>query len=608
MIYLLILTGPRVSMRGGAGSIEDLDSADDSDPGWGCPVTIRGGAGPGVPTLQGLYFGLQGPSPEYKYHRTHLVHDDFLDAAHALIGCPEGSDWPFNIDFYRQTDPHKIDFPLQASVSIDSSADFTEKWPDIEAKIGRVDHDQLRIIIEEERYRGEHAPVFYEDLNRLEKEFLGERDITSYHYIFSYFGRMETSARYLVFKDVVTKLLNIDPKSNWSFLVDVHLDDRILPPIHFTRAQYRNDFLSLRDQYLIGAANNNAKVFVRHVTGYAPSQLNVVEPPKDNMQIIRLLSEDFGAQTYWKVPSDPRKYCINQLQPAFIRAFLAIFGQHRPFFNLRLSTNQQGTDFEKRINFGGMEVTSATWEWVVQRIEQQKQSQNPISCEISIDEPAEDPTIHLMEALTLHLIGDDYTKDTYFKRGDYGQIYNFILERLRKVHRHSRKSKFPDGSFIAMWFSAIEREEDYPPVLMEMNSKDSNDEIEDKLMDAFRGRPQTFNNIWFRPEYQVFTIHDHKEPHRVWQWNTTDEQHNTSLENFRENVRQMYDDWDSVLDSNFVLIQPHADHMFAVDRRTTETYWRRYIFDWFTETDIYVERRGVRPFCKFPNEQNNIVN
>ncbi|KAJ8070160.1 hypothetical protein OCU04_000553 [Sclerotinia nivalis] len=601
-----IIRRPRVSMRGGAGSIEELDFADSSDCEWGSIVNMRGGAGT-EPALKGLYLDLLGPGPKHKPRRTHLTPEEFLASAHELLDCPADSDLCFNVDIYRQTDPRKIDIPLQIAIQINSNADFSAKWPVIEQIIGKVDHDQLTIIIEEERFVGEHTPEFYEDLVRLAREFPDERRKVSKHKIYSYFGQRETTPTYLDFKNSVTKLLNIDPRSNWSFLVDVHLQDRILPPIHFTRMQYRNDFLSLRDQYLLGAASNNARVFVRHVSGYAPAQLNVVEPAADNIQIVRLISQQNRTESYWKVPLDlsekPHPYCINHLQPAFVRAFTAIFGRDRPSRNVNLSTSQNGKDFQRYIGNGGMEVTSQTWNWLKERIEEQKKNPpapdaNPLSCQLTLTVPILDHGIRPEEALSLHLIGDDYQIEMEFKRWEYQKIYDYILERLRKVHRHRRNSTFPDGSAIAMWFSAIEREENYPSVIMQIHSHDSDAEKRRKLTEAFAGRAQTFSNIWFRPEYRVFTIQDHKEPARIWQWNTTDEQHNTSLENFRANVRQMYDDWDPVLDSNFVLMGPHQNHVFGVDRRTTESYWRKYIFDWFTETDIYVERRGTRTFIQ----------
>ncbi|APA06833.1 hypothetical protein sscle_02g016030 [Sclerotinia sclerotiorum 1980 UF-70] len=601
-----IIRRPRVSMRGGAGSIEELDFADSSDCEWGSTINMRGGAGK-EPALKGLYLDLLGPGPVHQSRRTHLTSEEFLASAHELLNFPDAADLRFNIDIYRQTDPRKIDIPLLIAIPIYSNENFSAKWPVIEKTIGKVDHNQLTIIIEAERFVGEHTPEFYEDLGRLAREFPDESRKVSRHKIYSYFGQRETTPTYLDFKHGVTKLLNIDPRSNWSFLVDVHLQDRILSPMHFTRMQYRNDFLALRDEYLLGAASNNARVFVRNVSGYAPAQLNVVEPAADNIQIVRLTNQQNRTESYWKVPLDlsekPHPYCINHLQPAFVRAFTAIFGRDRPCRNVNLFTSQDGKDFQHYIGTGGMEVTSQTWNWLKERIEEQKRNPpapdaNPLSCQLTLTVPILDHGIRPEQALSLHLIGDDHQIDMVFKRWEFQQIYDYILERLRKVHRHRRNSTFPDGSAIAMWFSATEREENYPSVIMQVHSHDSDAEKRRKLTEAFAGRIQTFSNIWFRPEYRVFTIQDHKEPARIWQWNTTDEQHNTSLENFRANVSQMYDDWDPVLDSNFVLMGPHKNHVFGVDRRTTESYWRRYIFDWFTETDIYVERRGTRTFIQ----------
>ncbi|KAF7893389.1 uncharacterized protein EAF02_000927 [Botrytis sinoallii] len=305
-----IIRRPRVSMRGGAGSIEELELADSSDGEWRSTVTMRGGADrrERAPLLRGLYLNLLGPSPKHKSRRTHLVQREFLNSAHRLLGIPNDVDLHFNVDIYRQVDPRKIDKPLQISFSIASHEDFEKKWPSIEEVIGKVDHDQLSIIIED-RFPNEDVPMFYEDTT-------------------------------------VTKLLNIDPRSDWSFLVDVHTEDRILPPLNFTRTQYRNDFLSLRDKFLIGASSKTS-VFVRNVSGYAPSQHQVVEPPQDS-QI-----------------------------PSFVRAFLAIYGQDRPSRNPRLSSTQEGVH-EQALNFGGMEVTPQTWEWVVERVRQQKNLPKPV--------------------------------------------------------------------------------------------------------------------------------------------------------------------------------------------------------------------------------------
>lgn len=596
-----------VQLRGGAGSVEDLNSADTCDYEWASTVTMRGGAG-GEPALQGYYLELLGPGPQHTARRTHLVPDEFLTSARNLIGCPEVSDWPFNVDIYRQTDPRKIDIPLQSSFQIVSGEDFHDQWPFIEEIIGKVDHDQLTIIIEGKRFGKELAPQFFEDLVRLAREFPDENRKVSQHCIYSYFGRRQIYPRYFAFKDAVTKLLNIDPTSNWSFIVDVHLQDRILAPIHFDRAHYRNDFLSLRDQYLLGAASANAKVFVRHVSGYAPSQLNIVEPARNDLQIVKLTSQHDNVETYWKIPQNTKlDYCINLLQPAFVRAFLAIFGPDRPYQNVRLVNSQGGGNIQRAIGFGGMEVTRETWQWLVQQIGEQNPPGNgsPTSCNLDLILNALPHNINATEALTLHLIGDDYNQDMVFRRNEYLQIYAYILERLRIRHKQDPGSAFPDGSSIAMWFSAVEREENYPPVIMEVHRQDDGAEQARKLTEAFTSRAQTFNNIWFRPEYQVFTIHDHLEPARVWQWNTSDEQHNTSLANFRDNIKEMYDDWDPTLDGNFVLVQTRANRMFAIDRRTTEDYWRRYVFDWITETDIYIQRRGVRPFSKFSYVQDD---
>ncbi|KAG4028190.1 hypothetical protein MFRU_023g00270 [Monilinia fructicola] len=596
-----IMRRPRVNMRGGAGSIKELIPEDKRHFEWGSNVNMRGGGGE---PLQGIYLDLLGPRPKLKHLRTHMTHHEFLASAHELIECPKGSDWAFNVDIYRQTDPRKIDIPLEASYQIDSIADFGGKWIEIVETIGKVDHDQLTIIIEEERFQDEHAPQIYEDLVRLAKEIPEEHKKVSLHKIYSYFGQREITPRYLAFKNAVTKLLNIDPTSNWSFLVDIHLPDRVLPPRRFTRPHYRNDFLTLRDNFLLGADINNAKVFVRHTGGYAPSQLNVVEPPKDNLQIVRLFNAQERAETYWKVPSDLNaNHCLNSLQPAFVRAFLGIFGQDRPYRNVRLSNKHREGNPQHAIGFGGMEVTQETWSWVREQIEERRKNPpaagaNPLSCELDITVPDLGRKIQPEAALSLHLIGDDYDRDIVFNRVQYTLIYSYILERLSKRHTQYANPSYPNGSSIAMWFSAIEREENSPPVILQVDRRDEDSEQIRKLKDAFSGRVQTFTNIWFRPEYRVFTIHDFKEPARVWQWNTTDEQHDTSLKNFRENVREMYDDWDPALDSNFILLQPQAQRSFAVDRKTTENYWRKYIFDWITETDIFIERRSVRPFMQ----------
>ncbi|KAF7929234.1 uncharacterized protein EAE98_005153 [Botrytis deweyae] len=610
-----IIRRPRVSMRGGAGSIEELELADSSDGEWRSTVTMRGGADrrERAPLLRGLYLNLLGPSPKHKSRRTHLVQREFLNSAHRLLGIPNDVDLHFNVDIYRQVDPRKIDKPLQISFSIASHEDFEKKWPSIEEVIGKVDHDQLSIIIED-RFPDEDVPMFYEDVRRLAKEFPDDDKKTSQHPIYSYFGKKLTRPTYLAFKDTVTKLLNIDPRSDWSFLVDVHTEDRILPPLHFTRTQYRNDFLSLRDKFLIGASSKTS-VFVRNVSGYAPSQHQVVEPPQDS-QIVRLYSQQENAESYWKIPlvlNPVLPYCLNHLQPSFVRAFLAIYGQDRPSRNPRLSSTQEGVH-EQALNFGGMEVTPQTWEWVVDRVRQQKNLPKPVpqpdddsdaetevdlSCQLTITiPPHSDMRKKPEDTIYLHLIGDDYQRDIAFERNEYQHIYSFIVERLRKVHRHSQNSKYPNGSLVAMWFSAIEREENRPPVIMEIDDDLPDAEKGNMIRTAFLGRVQTFSNIWFRPEYQVFTLHDNSEGERIWQWDTTDEQHNTSLENFRANMREMYDDWDHALDSNFVLLQTKTNRSFAVDRRTTESYWRKYIFDWLTETDIFIERRETRPFMQ----------
>ncbi|KAK6613746.1 hypothetical protein H4I96_00067 [Botrytis cinerea] len=610
-----IIRRPRVSMRGGAGSIEELDLADSSDGDWGSTVIMRGGADrrDRVPRLRGLYLNLRGPSPRHRSRRTHLVQKEFLNSAHRLLGIPNDRDLHFDVDIYRQVDPRKIDKPLQISYSIASHEDFEKKWPSIEEVIGKVDHDQLSIIIEE-RFPGEDVPMFYEDLNRLAKEFPDDDKKTTQHPIYSYFGKKSTRPTYLGFKDTVTKLLNIDPRSDWSFLVDIHTEDRILPALHFNRTQYRNDFLSLREKYLIGATKKTS-VFVRNISGYAPSQHNVVEPPQDS-QIVRLYSQQENAESYWKVPLNLRPavpYSLNHLQPSFVRAFLAIYGQDRPSRNPRLSTTQEGVS-EHALNFGGMEVTPQTWEWVIERVIQQKNLPKPVaepdddpdavpdvdlSCQLTITiPPHSDMRKKPEDTIYLHLIGDDFQRDVAFERNEYQHIYSFISERLRKVHRHSQNSRFPHGSLVAMWFSAIEREENLAPVIMEINEDLPDADKGEMIRNAFLGRVQTFSNIWFRPEYQVFTLHDIAEGERIWQWDTTDEQHNTSLENFRANMKEMYDDWDDALDSNFVLLQTKTNRSFAVDRRTTENYWRKYIFDWLTETEIFIGRRETRPFSE----------
>ncbi|KAM0132222.1 hypothetical protein ACHAO1_006979 [Botrytis cinerea] len=610
-----IIRRPRVSMRGGAGSIEELDLADSSDGDWGSTVIMRGGADrrDRVPRLRGLYLNLRGPSPRHRSRRTHLVQKEFLNSAHRLLGIPNDRDLHFDVDIYRQVDPRKIDKPLQISYSIASHEDFEKKWPSIEEVIGKVDHDQLSIIIEE-RFPGEDVPMFYEDLNRLAKEFPDDDKKTTQHPIYSYFGKKSTRPTYLGFKDTVTKLLNIDSRSDWSFLVDIHTEDRILPALHFNRTQYRNDFLSLREKYLIGATKKTS-VFVRNISGYAPSQHNVVEPPQDS-QIVRLYSQQENAESYWKVPLNLRPavpYSLNHLQPSFVRAFLAIYGQDRPSRNPRLSTTQEGVS-EHALNFGGMEVTPQTWEWVIERVIQQKNLPKPVaepdddpdavpdvdlSCQLTITIPPHSDMRKKPEnTIYLHLIGDDFQRDVAFERNEYQHIYSFISERLRKVHRHSQNSRFPHGSLVAMWFSAIEREENLAPVIMEINEDLPDADKGEMIRNAFLGRVQTFSNIWFRPEYQVFTLHDIAEGERIWQWDTTDEQHNTSLENFRANMKEMYDDWDDALDSNFVLLQTKTNRSFAVDRRTTENYWRKYIFDWLTETEIFIGRRETRPFIQ----------
>ncbi|RAL62982.1 hypothetical protein DID88_004069 [Monilinia fructigena] len=398
-----IMRRPRVNMRGGAESIEELNPEDKSHFEWGSNVNMRGSSGE---PLQGFYLDLLGPRPKLKLRRTHMTHDEFLASAHELIECPEGSDWAFNVDIYRQTDPRKIDIPLEASYPIDSIADFEERWIEIVETIGKVDHDQLTIIIEEERFQDEQAH---------------------------------------------RRSMNIWP---------------------------------------------------------------------DNLQIVRLFNAPERAETYWKVPSDlEADYCLNSLQPAFVRAFLAFLDKTAPIAMCDSPINTERVTLNILLVFGGMEVTRETWDWVREQIEERRKNPpvagaNPLSCELDITVPDLDPKIKPEDALSLHL---------------------------------------------------IEREENSPPVILQVDRRDENSEQIRKLREAFSGRVQTFTNIWFRPEYRVFTIHDLKEPARVWQWNTTDEQHNTSLQNFRDNTREMYDDWDPALDSNFVVTYPSNARCSPVD-------------------------------------------
>ncbi|KAM3087837.1 hypothetical protein ACMFMG_001906 [Clarireedia jacksonii] len=535
-----------------------------------------------------------------------FTEEQFVEVSRLLLKIEEPADfnWSFSIDIYRAETADDIDqrFEFTTRVSRDN---FHAQWIWLLDTLGPLDDNPPAIVISHLRPIDVLPPAFREDQDRIKKAFPNDKKRKKQFFLHSYFGKAVFTATYSGFKAAAFKLLDIDPTSDWSFLVDIHpFVEEPITTVALSRKNYRNTFVTeIRNKYL--DRGSPVDIFVRHMDEYPVPK--TFEPPDNTLNIIRLVNKKTSEEGYWSMPLDmDLRYGINQVQLAFNRAFIALFGRDVPLCSMHFQLPVDAGEDRLDIEYGGMKIGAHQWEciktWVIAK---RKNSERTIR--LSIQSGILPGNLSTgMDLFAIRLIGSSECWIGHrptSEADDYIDIWNQIIDKLSLSQRDGVPSK------VRLWFSHTDREQNTGSIVIELfrlrpngTRKREWTTLEKRAILRVVIRPHIRKDtcIWFRPEYDVYRIYDTEGSidESPVHWDIV--KNGVSLQSFRNALQFKFgQNWEPA-DNRFTLIDQcnGPDAIYSITELTTEDEWRLYVFDWLSSTKIYIRRRSVQEYSK----------
>ncbi|KUJ09587.1 uncharacterized protein LY89DRAFT_740673 [Mollisia scopiformis] len=419
------------------------------------------------------------------------------------------------------------------------------------------------------------------------------------------------------FQNGALRLLNVDPLTKWWFRVTAYQADGTVDPA-VNSLIVKKDEISTEYAKISGArdANGNWRVFV-HRGLAAPATADGREPDGELINIVSVKpAVSTALYAYWNIPREllTVAHGVNQFQPEFFRALQVHFNSHlaRPAHHI----NIEGQD----LGWGGMEVgpaplealrgvyrtaeTTLTAARASGQLGQHRLVYNLARLPVNLNLPP--------DAIGIRMVGNSQLGATS-PAAPYQDIAEDILDISRTwvdeapdpPVRAGRQGALPD--FYRIWYTAADREQNVGGEVVPYNLGTALGFLT-RFMSNNRTRPPT-NCLWFRPEWRVFTVQNLgtlapnvAAPQVQWDVATA----GATLVSFRTVFEQLLrlstpgkTDAQIATDvSSFQITSPGwtgstmATTKFVVTSETTETEWRRDIFDWFQGNVFFVKSQA----------------
>jgi hypothetical protein len=597
-LFLLIEIVPPKRLRGDESPIDEIKKQVDRKPSGSTTVGMHGSLGD---TQGRLIF-----AGETQVMVKPFTEQQFVKVARELLKIEDHvkNNWSYTIDIYRAETADDIDQRFESRVRA-SRDNFHAQWVRLLDRLGPLDDNPPAIVLAHLQAFGVSPPAFREDQDRIKRAFPNDKKRTKQFLIHSYFGKAIATATYCGFKAAIFKLLDIDPTSNWSFFVDVRPSaGESIVTVSLSRKNYGNTFVTeIRNKYLDRGAP--VDIFVRHTDGYPVP--TTFEPPDDELCIIRLLNEKTNEEGYWKVPLDMEaRYGTNQLQPAFNRAFIALFGRDISLdpVQIRMPTSRREEIVD--IEYGGMQIGTYQWpsikNWVTAR-----RANNELPLRLSLESSDLPENLSpAMDLFAIRLIGSNNCWIGHrptSEDDDYIDIWNQMISIFSVSQRDGVPNK------VRLWFSHTEREQKtvstvFPLFRLRADGTRKREwtMLQKRIMfrNLFRPYIRKDTCIWFRPDYDIFTIYDTDEGADGVPVHWDILENGGSLWSFRNALSLKFGQSWEPADNAFTLIDQYngPDAIYSITEQTTEDEWRLYVFDWLTGPEIYIRRRSVQEYSK----------
>ncbi|PMD33796.1 hypothetical protein L207DRAFT_146337 [Hyaloscypha variabilis F] len=394
-------------------------------------------------------------------------------------------------------------------------------------------------------------------------------------YIHGFGGRLNIQNTAADFQRGALQLLGIDPAS--AFLFYVSSPGSNLPKtVMVTQQTYSQKFESDIRPLLPGAGNWN--IFV---SKYRLSTEPPLEPEQEKRDIARIT---YGHNiAYWKIPTNTTaEYGLNQLQEEYVRAIRVLFPSGAAGV-VHIGAEKSGAI---DLGYGGLELTRLLWERVTSDLNSQSSALVYI---LTLT-----PNDH-QDTIGVRMIG--CVTAGHARATDYVQIHREIMGLQQFVQNGSPPKQF------RLWKTAEDREKNGKSVLINYEPEATAVQEIEKFLNQ---QPGTETNcIWFRPEFGTFHFTDYGKlmnGAKIDVTGATLTDSISALQNLyhKANPQELFNKADPEAREDIVLLDLHSDSRFVLSEDTTACQFRKYVSDWFTGEEIYVQQNVKVGYRKFP--------
>jgi hypothetical protein len=415
---------------------------------------------------------------------------------------------------------------------------------------------------------GQQPPQSHHKPSSSQKEPPVATSTTIWGHIHGFAGILYAENTATDFQRAGLQLLRLEPNSAWSFYFRMRGSDETgaIKTVKVDRHNFSEIFQSQIRPLIPRIGDWEIFVSTDNLQG-------TIEPEKNKKNVVRITR---GQNiSYWKIPNCTQTdYGINQVQDDFFRAMSILFPptQPPPQQNVLI-----GPEPFVDIGFGGMEVTNELWERV--RNDLKRQTSGGLVYQVKfVNWGQENQVPNASELIGIRMVGShEYASAP-------PQDYAKMQKEISKMAKFLKDGRHPTQ--FRLWKTARTREDNGPFALINYRPANESARAIKRFLEA---QPGTTNCIWFRPEWPSISIKDITEGHRPKKidWEADE---NPTLEGFCSALLELFNEPDSQAIKSVEISDPDGQHRFILSANTTESQWRKHIYDWFSGPEILVQR------------------
>ncbi|CZR66616.1 uncharacterized protein PAC_16517 [Phialocephala subalpina] len=407
-------------------------------------------------------------------------------------------------------------------------------------------------------------------------------------YVYGYAGKALVSNDVDSFKNAAVHLLKLDPSINWFLWVTSYKSDgtfeQTIPLLKCDFSRFFPAFANNRD------SDGNWRVFFHKKEAGGPALFTDREPCSDCQDIVVIKHPVTNLEAYWRLPKDVSgvAYGTNQFQPGFFGAMQVHYPPYypRPLSPVSLDGYPLGPGgMEAHETFLGhlrTDLENTTQERLMYPLDTDNRGQRIDPASIGIRMAGCYHDAYTARADYAHMekeikdLRDKYTRKpwpTHFKLYKTAEdresgSKNFELIGFESATRVAEIKAFMEKdnrSTTCIWFCPV-----FPQITVKLVDSETNSKA--KAKDLVVWDTQTCSDL---ASFKAVLVNLFK----LTTPGASDAKHNAAAESFEI----VGPDWDS-------------NSRFVVEKATTDSQWRRDIFEWFQGYELHVQTNHGIPF------------